>query len=98
MLLRQTKEKTEETKMERSEIKNVKVLGGGCRRCEELLDNTNKALSTMGISPEVEYITDMEKVMSYGIMSMPALVVNDKVASMGKVMKPSEIEKLLGKM
>ena len=84
--------------MERSEIKNGKVLGGGCRRWEDLLDNTNKALSTMGISPEVVYITDMEKVMSYGIMSMPALVVNDKVASMGKVMKPSEIEKLLGKM
>ena len=44
---------------------------------------------------EVEYITDMEKVMSYGVMSMPALVVNEKVVSAGKVLKASEIEKLL---
>ena len=43
----------------------------------------------------VEYITDMEKVMSYGVMSMPAVVVNEQVVSMGKVLKPSEIEKLL---
>ena len=44
---------------------------------------------------EVEYITDMEKVMSYGVMSMPALVVNEKVVSAGRVLKASEIEKLL---
>ena len=39
---------------------------------------------------EVEYITDMEKIMAYGVMRMPALVINDKVASMGKVLKASE--------
>lgn len=49
----------------------------------------------MGLNIEVEYITDMEKVMAYGVMSMPALVVNEKVVSMGKVLKPSDIEKLL---
>jgi len=44
---------------------------------------------------EVEYITDMEKVMDYGVISMPAIVVNDKVAAFGKVMKTAEVEKLL---
>lgn len=44
---------------------------------------------------EVEYITDMEKIMAYGIMSMPGLVINEKVVSAGKVLKPSEIIKLL---
>ena len=50
----------------------------------------------LGLEIEVEYITDMEKIMSYGAMSMPLLVVDEKVVSVGKVLKPSEISKLLG--
>ncbi len=49
------------------------------------------------MSVEVEYITDMKKVMEYGVMSMPAIVVNEKVVSMGKVLKTAEVEKLLKK-
>lgn len=52
----------------------------------------------MGLSVEVEYITDMQKVMEYGVMSMPALVVNEKVVSMGKVLKSADVEKLLHKL
>jgi len=51
----------------------------------------------MGLDVEVEYITDMQKVMEYGIMSMPALVVNETVVSQGKVLKASDVEKLLKK-
>ena len=51
----------------------------------------------MGLDIEVEYITDMQKVMGYGVMSMPAIVVNEKVVSMGKVLKASEVEKLFRK-
>ena len=57
-----------------------------------------EAVKTMGLSIEVEYITDMEKVMAYGVMSMPALVVNDKVVAMGKVLKAADVEKLLHKL
>lgn len=46
---------------------------------------------------EVEYITDMEKVVGYGVMSMPAIVINEKVVSMGKVLKASQVEELLKK-
>ena len=49
----------------------------------------------MGLSIEVEYITDMQKVMEYGVMSMPALVFNEKVVSMGRVLKASDIAALL---
>ena len=49
----------------------------------------------MGLSVDVEYITDMQKIMEYGVMRMPALVVNDKVVSQGKGLKPAEVEKLL---
>ena len=79
-------------------INNIRVLGSGCKNCHTLFVNTNEALKTMGISCEAEYITDMTVVASYGIMSTPALVVNDKVVAMGKVYQPSEIEKLLHKL
>jgi len=76
----------------------IKVLGAGCKRCHEQFENAKKAVEELGLSIEVEYITDMEKVMSYGVMSMPAIVVNEKVVSMGKVLKSAEVVKLLGKL
>ena len=74
----------------------IKVLGAGCKSCHEQYENAKKAVENLGLDVEVEYITDMEKVMSSGVMSMPALLVNDKIVSVGKVLKPKEIEKLLG--
>lgn len=76
----------------------VKVLGSGCKSCHELYENVQKAVKSMGLSTTVEYVTDMKKVAGYGVMSMPALVVNEKVVSMGKVLKASEVEKLFQKL
>lgn len=73
----------------------VKVLGAGCKSCHEQYENAKKAVENLGLDIEVEYITDMEKVMSYGVMSMPALLVNDKIVSVGKVLKPKEVEGFL---
>ena len=75
----------------------IKVLGAGCKSCHEQYENAKAAVKTMGLDIEVEYITDMEKVMGYGVMSMPAIVVNEKVVSMGKVLKAADVEKLLRK-
>lgn len=75
----------------------IKVLGAGCKSCHEQYEYAKEAVKEMGLSVEVEYITDMEKVMSYGVMSMPAIVVNEKVVSMGKVLKAADVEKLLRK-
>lgn len=75
----------------------VKVLGAGCKTCHEQYENAKAAVAALGLNIEVEYITDMEKVMEYGVMSMPAIVVNDKVVSMGKLLKAAEVEKLLQK-
>ena len=75
----------------------IKVLGAGCKSCHELYENAKEAVKAMGLSVEVEYITDMQKVMEYGVMSMPAIVVNEKVVSMGKVLKAADVEKLLRK-
>ena len=77
---------------------SIKVLGAGCKACHEQYENAKAAVQAMKLSVEVEYITDMEKVMGYGVMSMPAIVVNEKVVSMGKVLKAADVEKLLRKL
>lgn len=76
----------------------IKVLGAGCKSCHALLEATKEAISSMGLTIEVEYVTDMAKIMEYGVMSMPALVVNEKVVSIGKVLKAAEVETLLHKL
>ena len=76
----------------------IKVLGAGCASCHQQYEYAKEAVKNMGLSVEVEYITDMAKVMEYGVMSMPALVVNEKVVSMGKVLKAAEVEKLFKKL
>ena len=76
----------------------IKVLGAGCKSCHEQYENAKKAVKAMGLSVEVEYITDMQRVMEYGVMSMPALVVNEKVVSQGKVLKAADVERLLHKL
>lgn len=74
-------------------IRSVKVLGSGCSACHTMYENACKAVEGLGV--EVEYVTDMEKVMAHGVMSMPALVVNERVVSMGKVLKAQDIIKLI---
>lgn len=73
----------------------IKVLGGGCRSCEALLKATQEAVANMAIDANVEYVTDMERIMKYGVMSMPALMIDDKIVSAGKVLKVKEVEKHL---
>lgn len=76
----------------------IKVLGAGCASCYQQYKYAKEAVKNMGLTVEVEYITDLAKVMEYGVMRMPALVVNEKVVSMGKVLKAAEVEKLLQKL
>lgn len=73
----------------------VKVLGAGCKSCHEQFENAQAAVRALGLDVEVEYVTDMEQVMAYGVMRMPAIVVNEKVVAMGKVLSAAEVEKLL---
>lgn len=75
----------------------IKVLGAGCKSCHEMYENTKQAVNSIGLNIEVEYITDMQKIMEYGVMSMPALVINEKVVSQGKVLKEADIAKFLNK-
>lgn len=80
-----------------SSIKSITVLGSGCKACHALHESCKEAVAELGINIEVEYVTDMQKIASYGVMRMPALVINEKVVSMGKVLKKEDIIKLLKK-
>ena len=74
---------------------DVKVLGSGCKRCHELHENVLTAVKNAALDCTVEYVTDMQKIMEAGVMSMPAVMVNGKVVSCGKVLSPAEVEQLL---
>ncbi len=74
---------------------SIKVLGAGCKSCHKQYENVQEAVADLGIDANVEYITDMEKVMNYGVMSMPAVIVNEQIVSVGRVLKASEVGKLL---
>lgn len=76
----------------------VKVLGAGCATCHALYKDAEAAVKAMGLELTVEYITDMQRVTAYGVMSFPALVVNEKVVSTGKLLKAAEVESLLRKL
>ena len=78
-------------------ICRIKVLGAGCRSCREQYENVKKAVEDMGLSAKAEYIADIHKVAEYGVMSMPAIVVNEKVVSAGKVLRSAEVVALLQK-
>ena len=74
---------------------NIKVLGGGCKSCEALLKAVKEASERKGLHAQIEYVTDMEQIMNYGTMSMPALMVDGRIVSAGKVLKTTDVEKLL---
>lgn len=76
-------------------ITSVKILGGGCKKCNELEAATAKALATLGIDIKIEHVTDFSVIATYGVMSTPAIVVNEKVISYGKVLKPEEVVALV---
>ena len=75
----------------------VKVYGSGCKGCQTLHQNVIDTLAEMNIAANVEYITDLQKVMEAGIMSMPALSVNEKVVSSGNILGIAEIKKIIEK-
>lgn len=76
----------------------IKILGGGCRNCVALAENTERALKELGMEAEIVKVTDFQDIMAYGVMSTPALVIDEKVVSFGKVLKPKEIKAILEKL
>ncbi len=73
----------------------IEILGTGCKKCKKLEENAQEAVKAAGIEATIEKVEDMKSIMEYGVMSTPGLVIDGKVKSSGKVLKPDEIKKLL---
>ena len=77
---------------------NIKILGTGCARCKALERNTKKAVEELNLDATVEKVEDIQKIMEYGIMRTPGLVVNEKVVLSGQSPKLNELKTLLIKI
>ena len=79
-----------------NETLRIEILGTGCKKCQQLEASARQAVAMRNLTAEVVQITDMMQIAYHGVMSMPALVVNDEVVSQGKVITPEEIAVHLG--
>lgn len=74
---------------------SVKVLGSGCKKCNQLEENARAALAQLGMDPTIDHVTDFAQIAAMGVMTTPALVVDGKVVVYGKVASTDEILNLL---
>jgi small redox-active disulfide protein 2 len=79
--------------MEESMI--IKVLGSGCANCQKLEALANKAVAELGLDAQILKVTDYPEIMAYGVMSTPALVIDEKLVLAGRVPSYDEVVTLL---
>ncbi|PKO19896.1 thioredoxin family protein [candidate division BRC1 bacterium HGW-BRC1-1] len=77
-------------------MKKIQVLGTGCPKCAQLTANAEEAVKSAGVDYEVEKVTDITKIVEFGVMTTPALVVDGRVTVAGRVASVDEIKKFLG--
>lgn len=77
-------------------MKKVQVLGPGCPKCEELAKRAQEAAQAVGGDVQVEKVTELNKIMSFGVFMTPALVVDGEVKVVGKVPSVDEIKTMIG--
>ncbi|HET6349226.1 MAG TPA: thioredoxin family protein [Candidatus Krumholzibacteria bacterium] len=76
-------------------MSRIQILGPGCQKCQALYERTRQAAREMGIDCEIEKVTDIDQMLSFGIMSTPALVVDGTVKVFGHVPSVANIKAML---
>ncbi len=76
----------------------VKVLGGGCKNCHKLEENAREALKSLGMDAQVELVTDPAAIAASGVMSTPALMVDGKIVSTGRVLTAEQAAEAIRKV
>ena len=74
-------------------MKNIQILGVGCPKCEQLMENAEAASKELGLDYKIEKVSDLNKITGFGVMLTPALVVDGDVKVVGKVASVEEIKK-----
>ncbi|HCY64362.1 MAG TPA: thioredoxin family protein [Oxalobacteraceae bacterium] len=73
----------------------IKILGSGCKKCIALTESTKAALANLQREAEIVKVTDFAEIAAHGVMSTPALVIDDTVVSVGKVLTPGDVAALI---
>jgi small redox-active disulfide protein 2 len=76
-------------------MKKIQILGTGCPKCKKLTENAEAAAKDLGIEYSLEKVTEINEIMKFGVMMTPALAIDGQVKSIGKVVPPDEIKKML---
>ena len=76
-------------------MKKLQILGTGCAKCNKLAEQTKKAADSLNLEYEIEKVTDIQKIMEFGVMITPALAIDGDVKFTGKVPSIEEIKKYL---
>ena len=88
-------ESMEKAEKEKAKGASVKVLGSGCAKCNQLEAATKAALEQLDMDTSIDHVTNFSQIAAFGVMTTPALVVDGKVVSYGKVLKTDEVVKIL---
>jgi len=70
----------------------IEILGTGCPKCKKLTELTEEAVNELAVSAEITKVTDINKIIDYGVMVTPALVINGEVKVVGKIPAKEEIK------
>jgi small redox-active disulfide protein 2 len=73
----------------------IQVLGTGCAKCKQLTANAEQAVAALGLGVPVEKVEDVREIMKFKVMSTPALAVDGRVVSAGKLLSPADVAALL---
>lgn len=76
----------------------LQILGTGCAKCKSLTQNTEAAVKEAGLDAVIEKVEDLPAIMKFGVMSTPALVVDGRVVSQGKLLSPADITRILSEV
>ena len=74
----------------------IEILGMGCPKCKKLTENAKTAVEELGVKADIEKVEDMDKIVAYGVMMTPSLVLDGKIMSSGKIASVEEIKKWIG--
>jgi len=73
----------------------IEILGTGCPKCRKLEEIVRLTVAKLGVNAEVTHVSDVDKILEYGVMSMPVLVIDGKIWVSGRVPSEGEMERLL---
>ena len=75
----------------------IQILGSGCPKCKKLEENAREAIAQLSIDVKIEKVTDLNKIMDFGVMMTPAIAIDNEIKSVGKILSPEQIIKILQK-